>query len=667
MSAGRGSTSLNCEGENTKMADLAECESLIQQTVTKLRSTLSYLHKIWKEIGFTDDDRSVYCEQALNHINDLLRDMVSESELKKEMILRNVKALMNEIATLTSELGTDIEINGYEDLPLKEVEQVLRSDVQKFQYCKEQRLVHMRELLAKERCLCKALGTQPIDISEKLPTEEELNSFRLYLETQEGEKNRLESIFKEMRRAIVKMMDDLGISPSTNFEHFVYKDNENFVFSSSNMTKLREFRDELKHQVDKAKEHVDDIKRDLIALWKYLDQPERICQSFLSSYVGYSVATINALETEVERCKEKRKQNIAKYVSQVRSELVKLWDLCKFSDEQRRQFNYFYCQTYTEDLLTLHELEIKRLQEFYEANKSIFELLDERNKLWTKMKELLQRANDPDRFYNRGGQLLMEEKERKTIQKKLPKIEDELRTLINEYKGMQGEEFTINGMSIEELLKESWEHLNEEKETIKKARKEAKDKSVKKITLSASKKGALSSTKKTPTILSTRRHTPLSFSKRKLLYSPSPNSSVKRRNITAVASGSKVRRSGKVSRNLLHSAGKGIKSSQRKENSVSQSSAGTDTTYNQFKEHLEDKRELRSSLLPEKLLANVTKSKMKTPIRTPVKPLRKNLLLPITPTTTTPKLSQSHKSPRSPRGVQSTRLAAMSTQLPIIF
>ncbi|XP_003702698.1 protein regulator of cytokinesis 1-like [Megachile rotundata] len=645
------------------MSNIPKWEPIVQETIVKLRNALSHLHNVWEEIGFSEETRNIYCKQVFNHLNDLLNDMVSESELKKKTILDNVKKLMEQIAVLTKELGTDVVISGYENLPLKEVEQVLLTDLHKLQYCKEQRLTHLKELLAKERSLCKILGTQPINIEEKLPSEEELNSFKLYLEKQEAEKNRLEAIFKEMRRAIVKMMDDMGISPSSNFEHIISKDSENFVFSNNNMTKLRELRDKLKHQADEAKEHAEDIKRELIALWKYLDEPEHVCQSFLDSYTGYSIVTINALTSELERCKEKRRQNIAKYVAQVRSELTRLWDLCKFSEEQKKQFVHYNSHTYTEDLLTLHELEVKRVQEFYEANKPIFELLEERDNLWVKMKELLQRANDPDRFYNRGGQLLMEEKERKTIQKKLPKIEEQLRSLIKEYESLHGEVFTINGISIEEVLQESWEHLNEEKETIKKARKEAKDKSVKKATLSASKKTASSSTKKTPTILSTRRPTPVSSTKRKLLFSSSPNSSAKRRNVSVIGTGSKIRKSAKASKKTPQSASK----IPQKENSMSQSSA--DTTYSQFKEHLKDKQELRSSLLSEQVLFNATKSKLRTPVRTPVKPTRKNLLTPSGVASGTPsKFSQSqlHRSPRSPRIAQSSRLAAI-TPLPIIF
>lgn len=47
----------------------------------------------------------------------------------------------------------------------------------------------------------------------------------------------------------------------------------------------------------------------------------------------------------------------------------------------------------------------------------MFELLSEWETQWETMKELDQRANDPERYHNRGGQLLMEEKQRKATEK----------------------------------------------------------------------------------------------------------------------------------------------------------------------------------------------------------------------------------------------------------
>jgi hypothetical protein len=48
----------------------------------------------------------------------------------------------------------------------------------------------------------------------------------------------------------------------------------------------------------------------------------------------------------------------------------------------------------------------------------IFELAKQRQELWDKMLEMESRASDPNRlFQNRGGQLLLEEKERRNIGK----------------------------------------------------------------------------------------------------------------------------------------------------------------------------------------------------------------------------------------------------------
>lgn len=631
----------------------APWEPTLEKAMAKLRDVLEELHVIWEDVGYLEETRLRYCEQAYKHIEDLLDDMVTESKQRRQTMLNNTKQLMDEISTLAKELAMDVVTTGYEKLSLRELEQALRTDMQELQCRKDQRIAHLKELLAKEKSICKSLGSQPIGMDRQLPTEVELNSFKLYLEKQEAEKNRLEAIFKDMRRSIVKMMDDLGVAPFLDFEHLVYKDPDNFIYNSRNMTKLKELKDQLKNQVDETKQHADEMKQELVALWKYLDEPEHVCESFLNSYVGYSTATINALTAELKRCKEKRRQNIASYVQQMRNELVKLWDMCKCSEHERNLFTPFHSNTYTEDLLTLHELEVERMQKFYETNKEIFALLEKRESLWSKMLELLQRADNPDRFYNRGGQLLKEEKERKTIQKKLPKIEEQLKCLIQAYEKTNGENFTINGMPVEELLKESWENLNEEKQIIKKARKEAKNRSVKAVTPNVSRKSPRAQ---------------MSSSKKKLLFSASPNTSAKRKNRSITVYASKIRRSGKLPRILITPTSEEQKKCEEKENSVSHSSAATDTTYNQFKEHLESKAELRSSILPENVLGNANKSKIKTPIRTPAKPLRKNLPTRLTPTTPkTSHLQSGRRTPRSPRVVSTPKLATATTPLPIIF
>ncbi|XP_072762475.1 protein regulator of cytokinesis 1 [Anoplolepis gracilipes] len=645
------------------MDDELELKPIGQKMVEKLWLSLKELQKNWKIIGCTRETREMYYKQAYDHMEDLFNDMVAESQTKQQLLLDSIKDLLKQRAALYTELHLEMESENYDQIPLCKVEQMLQSEMQELEHMKKERMMILKELLAKEFDICKKLGAKKINITpDVLPTEQEVESLKLYLQKQENEKIRLESVFTDIRRSIIKMMNDLDIAPSSPFQQLICENPEEFVLNANNMTKLKEFRDELKTQVEETKCRVEKMKEDLLALWKYLDEPADVCQLFLDKYSDYGTGTINALSAEIKRCKEKRKENIFKYVTQIRLELMNLWDLCKYCEVERNTFAPFHSNTFTEDLLTLHELEVERLRKFYNENQTIFELLEERENLIIKIKELLQRANNPDRYHNRGGQLLMEEKERKVIRKKLPKIEAELQRLVQEYETKHNQIFTIYGASLENVLAETWECVNHEKETIKKARKEAKDKSVK--------KSPLNSSKRTPGIshLSVHRG-PTPLSKRKL-FSPSPNTSLKRRNKNGdknkpTVSASKIRRSGRIPKIVVQKAHRFSNGRQKKKQSLSPTNSTMDTTYNQFQDLMSDREELHSSMLPEHILKNSSKANInKTPIiRTPMKPLRKNLSAATTPVTR----GSARKPLHSPKINNTPKLATAPSNLPFIF
>lgn len=643
------------------MNNQPEWEFTVKELYVMLRQVHEGMQKNWESIGYSKETRHMYYQQASNHLKELLNDMLGESQTKKELMLKKIKELLKQTTELHAELHLDMVHKTYEHIPLCEVEEMLLADVQNLEHMKQERMTLLKELLAKEHDICEKLGAKKLNIfTNVLPTEQELESFKSYLHQQENEKIRLENIFVDLRYSILELMGDLDISLCSSFEQLVCDNPEEFVFSTNNMGKLKEFKDKLMEQMEETKCRVEKMREDLMALWKYLDEPSDVCQSFLDKHFGYSTGTINALSTEINRCKEKRKENIFRYVTQVRHELMNLWDLCRYCDVERNAFAPFYSNTFTEDLLILHELEVERLRKFYNENRMIFDLLDQRENLLKKIKELLQRANDPDRYHNRGGQLLMEEKERKVIQKKLPKIEAELKQLISEYEAAHDQIFTINGTSLENVLAESWENINLEKKTMIKARKEAKDKSVKKSPL-------LNSSKRTPGMshLSVHRGPVASLSKRKL-FTPSPNSSMKRRNKNSdkkkpTVTASKVRRSGRL---LKITPKRSSKGGQRREESVSPTNSIVDTTYKQFQGHMTNREELHSSLLPDQILKDVHKTTMnKMPIvRTPMKPLRKKLYAATTPTH-----GSARKTPQSPRIVNTPKFSTAPSKLPFIF
>lgn len=97
-------------------------------------------------------------------------------------------------------------------------------------------------------------------------------------------------------------------------------------------------------------------------------------------------------------------------------------------------------------------------------------MFDSRNQWWQKKKELEAKQNEPNRYNNRGGKLLQEEKERKQTDIEIPKIEKRIKTLADEFRRQNNREFTINGVAIIDLIENEWEAYRNSK-LLKSARK----------------------------------------------------------------------------------------------------------------------------------------------------------------------------------------------------
>lgn len=81
------------------------------------------------------------------------------------------------------------------------------------------------------------------------------------------------------------------------------------------------------------------------------------------------------------------------------------------------------------------------------------------------------KQNEPNRYNNRGGQLLREERERKQLNLKLPEIEAEIKMLVDEYHDRTNRDFLINGECIIDVMERDRENLRNAKEQLKSARK----------------------------------------------------------------------------------------------------------------------------------------------------------------------------------------------------
>lgn len=234
--------------------------------------------------------------------------------------------------------------------------------------------------------------------------------------------------------------------------------------TSHNIEKLDQLFELFMSQFDKMKFQIDDMRKRLAQLWKYLDIPESQQRKFIK-YTDITQTTYDKLIDEVKRCEQIKKENIRKFIERVRVEIEEYWDKCLKSDAERLRFPSYTANTFNEDVLELHEDELRDLKMFYENNEPIFSIIQERQELWAQMELLQNKESDPKRYNNRGGQLLKEEKERKMITMKLPKIEAKLLEMVEKFEQENNRSFTMFGVRIQDIIDHDYETKRQEKLT----------------------------------------------------------------------------------------------------------------------------------------------------------------------------------------------------------
>ncbi|KAJ9588710.1 hypothetical protein L9F63_018002, partial [Diploptera punctata] len=219
---------------------------------------------------------------------------------------------------------------------------------------------------------------------------------------------------------------------------------------------------------EEAKAEALDVRMKITELWDRLHVDYTHRETFLASTQGHSITVIKNLRKELKRCEDLKRSNMKLFVNEIRKELDDWWSRCMMTDEEKQSFLPYFSECYTEDLLELHELEVTKYRKFYSDNINIFQLAQERQELWDKMLELQQKASNSERlFHNRGGQLLLEEKERRRIQKELPKVEKKLSKFVAAYEEENGEPIKIYGEPVSDIIEKQWNEFNNRKENRK--------------------------------------------------------------------------------------------------------------------------------------------------------------------------------------------------------
>ncbi|XP_055705777.1 protein regulator of cytokinesis 1-like [Phlebotomus papatasi] len=452
------------------MDNLSKLQAQVEAEISQItHESLNTLRELWHETYEASMGEDNFMIMS-NHVRSFYDEIIQETVKRKSVIVEDIQKLHDEASNLRRLLQIDFQLSPKKNIPLHSLRAYLDESLKNLRQQLKRRKDEIYELLVEQEDLCDDLGEECRElVDDPLPTAEDLEDFKRYLDKLKGVREERTTEVIQLRRDIKLSLMTLEISLITEADKALVN-SMTLPIKTEHLQKLRDMKEEFSSRCRNLATSIDSTRKKLVILWDYLEVGEDVRQR----YAGYSEicqTTLDKLQEELMRREKEKKQNIKKVVDKIREEIAFWWNKTLKSDLEMSRFSNFTSELYTEDLLTLHEMELEQLKFFYHSNEKIFELIEERKTLWDQMKSLEKSANNPNRFNNRGGQLLKEERERKTISSKLPKIEKELRELVQAYEKTNLKKFTMFGESVEEVIYNDHEKRKLEKEKLMSARK----------------------------------------------------------------------------------------------------------------------------------------------------------------------------------------------------
>ncbi|CAB3987506.1 Hypothetical predicted protein, partial [Paramuricea clavata] len=468
---------------------------LILEKFTKIAPEFTErLQSIWKEMGISANTQHDRIQAVVSYIQELLSDMVTDEENLLKELIKNTERYDDELSSLAQVLGLP-PYEAKDNMSLIEKEKGLRTKLDALNLEKHERMKMYKNLREQEEALCKRLALPPHDMSiGELPTATQVKEIEANINYMEKELAQAKIQFQYARQTILKLWEELEIdSTETKFPEIASdKAEETFVLSKVNLRQLKEHLNKLEKQQEEDRQQCLELLKKLKSLWVKLEINEKDQCAFKENCVGSRPSAIQKLKSEVDKYERMKLKYMEKFILALRKELTQLWDKCYFGEDERNGFVPAFDEDYTEESLNLHEHQIGVLRGYYEDNKGIFKLVEKREMMWRRLMEFENKENDPARlFTNRGGALLKELKMKNAVEKGLPKVEQDLKRMIEVWQEENEGFFFVNGNKYLDLIKTQQENRKREKSLLKLGKQKEKKAEIAKEMVYGSKPVAL--------------------------------------------------------------------------------------------------------------------------------------------------------------------------------
>ncbi|XP_017125771.1 protein regulator of cytokinesis 1-like [Drosophila elegans] len=431
--------------------------TLKAQIVEMTGEHVEELHAMWSRM-FEPKTCDEFLHKLHGHTHSFFTDLINESREKQQGILAEIATLEAEASDLTRLLHDPVDIGPRpDDMPLVVWQLKLDKSIEQLREERARRQAEIRELLLQQEQLCEELGEMPRSLlADPLPLPTEMDSFRDHVQQLGHRREKRLEEMHQLRQSIRHNMKLLDIHVMSDTESRLLSRGNQCV-SPASFERLRLLHTEYADQVKEMHVQIDVMRGKIDLLWQRLKITDEFAMRPVREATSYNQRTYDVLREELHRCQQMRRKNIKTFIEQLRLEIKELWALTLKSPQECQSFVFYSCDNQSEDVLEAFEMELDELKSYYNSNRKIFDLYANRVELWSRMAALEAKSNDPNRFNNRGGQLLKEERERKAMSCQLPKIDQQITELVNAYTSHTGRPFLVNGVDILESMSADWE------------------------------------------------------------------------------------------------------------------------------------------------------------------------------------------------------------------
>ncbi|GFU99888.1 protein regulator of cytokinesis 1 [Trichonephila clavipes] len=440
-------------------------ESKEREGLKMIQDCFKKLYNLWDDFGIDSKRKVRRVEMVWKHVENLMQDIYNEENNLYQSLQEKVQDYMNKIEYLSKVLTVvPKEIVG----PLVKREELLRIEFEKLNATAQQRCKSFQHLKIIELKYCKILGMKehkPSSCSD-IPTQDDLNDLEQRIGALKEERDRRHKKFCLVKVNLTTILETTELEPETSFEKEILSGKDDFSLSDETMKSLEEALSKAQERKAKLETQKKELRDRLMFLWDRLKVDEGTRKEFFSKNENCCLSILKSLEDEIEKYQVLRKANIHVEISEYRKELEELWSKCCLTDQEKK-FDLFYSSETTDEILRAHEAEVEKWHKHYKDIEHILMNINKRQLLWDKLIAFENKAADPNRFKNRGGNLLREEKERKMLQKELPKLEDEIFHNIEAYESQHKTVFMYFGEDFRIRVTNQWAERANQRENEK--------------------------------------------------------------------------------------------------------------------------------------------------------------------------------------------------------